>query len=426
MASHQELGEQLNLFMTHPYTPGSVFLLPNGTIVYKALENYLRSEYKKRGYQEVITPQLASVKLWKQSGHWSHYKENMFHTKIKNNDLNENMEHNNANNDVNNDEDSDMYSNKPMNCPLHCLMFKRGVVSYRSLPIRFADFGVLHRNESTGALRGMTRLRKFCQDDAHIFCRDDQILNEIKSCLEFLKDIYKLFGFNYKIAISTRPDKYMGDLELWIDAEKALKCALNELNLEYTIKEKDGAFYGPKIDVMVKDSLSREHQCGTIQLDFQLPNNFDLTYIDTDTQKARPVIIHRAILGSIERMMAVLIEHFQGKFPMWMSPKQIAIVPIASKPEFIEYCKKMRSDLMQYDSRIEYVDVFDSSDTFNSRIREAEILLYNYVLVVGKIEMTKDEMRFRIKNHKRNDESVNKNDGFKIISESYFSNDYIF
>ncbi len=411
MSSHQELGEQLDLFMVHPYTPGSVFLLPNGTVIYRALENYLRNEYKKRGYTEVITPQLANIKLWKQSGHWEHYNKNMFHVKIKNDEHVEGDEH----------DDSELYALKPMACPLHCLMFKRGVVSYRSLPVRFADFGTLHRNELAGALRGMFRLRKFCQDDAHIFCREDQILEEIKSCLEFLKDIYKLFGFDYRVAISTRPDKYMGDIELWIDAEKALKQALEELKLEYTINEKDGAFYGPKIDVMVKDSLGREHQCGTIQLDFQLPEKFELTFVDVDSQKSRPVIIHRAILGSIERMMAVLIEHFQCKFPMWMSPKQIAIVPIANKPEFTEYCSKMKKDIMEFDPKIEYIDIFDSNDTFNSRIREAETRLYNYVLVVGKKEMTENNVRFRLMNHKRNDATVNTDEAFKLISESYLS-----
>ena len=391
--THQELGERLELFMTHPYTSGSVFMLPHGTKIYNTLQNYLRNEYKKRNYQEVITPQLANIQLWKESGHWNHYQQNMFNFNIDNND------------EKPTGDESDCYSLKPMNCPMHCLMFKRKSISYKLLPLRIADFGNLHRNELSGALRGLTRLRKFTQDDAHIFCTYEQISSEIKSCLEFLNDVYNKFGFNYRITLSTRPDKFIGDIELWNTAEQALIKTLNEMKIVYSINEKDGAFYGPKIDVMLKDSLEREHQCGTIQLDFQLPERFDLSYIDNDNKKSRPVIIHRAILGSIERMMAILIEHYQGKLPMWISPRQISIIPVSNKPEFIEYCDKI-VEYIKNNTQIDSIDIYKSSETFTYRIRESELMFYNYTIIIGKNEMKSDQITFRHINHERKDLTI--------------------
>ena len=251
----------------------------------------IRDIYHRQDYLEVGTPNIFSVDLWKISGHYDQYFENMFPMEV----------------------DSQVYSLKPMNCPCHCLIFKNTNHSYRDLPLRLADFGVLHRNEASGALTGLTRVRKFCQDDAHIFCRGDQILPEIKNVLQFIQSIYNLFGFTYSIFLSTRPESYMGSPELWDRAEKTLSSALEEQKIEYKVNPGDGAFYGPKIDIRLKDSLGREHQCGTIQLDFQLPLKFELQYRDEKNELQIPVMIHRAVLGSIERMMAILIEHYQGK-----------------------------------------------------------------------------------------------------------------
>lgn len=396
MLSHQELGEKLELFMTHQHTAGSVFLLPNGTIIWRALESYFREQYKKRGYQEVITPRMANVKLWKKSGHFDHYSENMFHVHIKEDE---------------NKDDPDLHHNllSPMNCIFHCLIFESKIRSYRDLPIRFADFGVLHRNEASGALHGMTRLRKFSQDDAHIFCRSDQIQDEIANCLNFLKETYDLFGFSFRLTLSTRPDKFMGDIEIWENAEQSLVDAIKSFGSNYTIKDKDGAFYGPKLDVMIKDYIGREFQCGTIQLDFQLPEKFELKYKDFDGSYQYPVIIHRAICGSLERMMAILIEHYQGKFPLWLSFRQVAIVPVAVKDDIMNYCNKVKTELVTK-FKVEYVDIFDSSNTFNYRVREIEQMFYNYVIVIGQKEMNSQMITFRTINHKREDMTIKLSD----------------
>lgn len=409
--THQELGERLELFMTNDNAVGSIFLLPNGTKIWRALETHFRNEYKKRGFEEVMTPQLVSEKLFRQSGHLDNYVENMFCVPINSEKSVQNEDSVNSNN----------YYLKPMSCPLHCLIFKNSVRSYKNLPIRFADFGCLHRNESSGALRGLNRLRKFSQDDAHIFCTPDQISTEIENCINFLKDSYKLFGFDYRVTLSTRPDKFMGDIELWSDAERKLKEVLQNMNIEYTINDKDGAFYGPKIDIMLKDSLNREVQCGTIQLDFQLPQKFNLEYVDYDGQKFTPVMIHRAICGSIERMMGILIEHFQGKFPMWLSPRQIAIIPITTKPELKEYCKKIKSELENCDQRIESVKIFDSDAQLDYRVRDAETKLYNYLLFVGKKELESNCVTFRICNHKKNNiPMIKTEDAIILIKESIY------
>lgn len=409
--THQELGGQLELFMIHEYSPGSIFFLPNGTKMWRALESHFRDEYKKRGYEEVITPQLVNGRLFRQSGHLDNYQENMFCVQI--NDSSE--EDAKKNPDLNN------FYLSAMNCPKHCLMFKNSLRSYKQLPIRLADFGCLHRNEASGSLRGLNRLRKFSQDDGHIFCTPDQIFDEIKDCMHFLQDVYKLFGFEYRVTLSTRPDKFMGDIEIWIEAEKNLKKALADMGIEYTINEKDGAFYGPKIDIMLRDSAKREVQCGTIQLDFQLPQKFDLEYIDYDGQKSTPVIVHRAICGSIERMLAILIEHFQGKFPMWLSSRQVAIIPIAVKPEFKEYCQKLKNELQGHDNRIDSIKIFDSHETFDCRIRDAETKLYNYLLIVGKKEIESNTVTFRIVNHKRNDQKlIPLNDVYETIKKSHY------
>lgn len=406
--THQELGQELELFMMHEFSQGSAFLLPNGVKIWRALEEYFRTEYKKRGYKEVITPIIASSKLFEKSGHLTNYYENMFGV-VPCHDLDaiSNLEQKVEVNDPDTSEDIKFqHLLCPMNCPKHCLIYCSQLRSYRELPLRLADFGSLHRNEASGALRGLSRLKKFSQDDAHIFCTSDQIQSEIVSCMQFLKDAYSLFGFEYRVTLSTRPDKFMGNIEVWLEAEEKLISAIESLGLPYTIKDKDGAFYGPKIDIMIKDALGREVQCGTIQLDFQLPHNFELEYKDQFGSFTRPVMIHRAICGSIERMMSILIEHFQGKFPLWLSPRQIAIVPVSHKPEFLEYCDKIKRKLQLYDPRLDSIDIFDSRDKLNYKIREAEIKLYNYVFVIGKNEIDSNSVTYRISNHKEKEQKL--------------------
>lgn len=376
--SHLDIGRDLKLFTFNAMSPGSCFFLPHGTRLYNALMEMLRCEYKKRGYDEIISPNIFSSELWKISGHWDHYKDNMFTFNIK--DI-----------DENNQEANYIYGLKAMNCPGHCLIYKSDVRSYKNLPLKLAEFGVLHRNEMSGSLRGLTRVRRFVQDDAHIFCTHNQIQQQIIENLDFLDYVYKKLGFNYRVTLSTRPDKFMGNIDVWESAENNLIEALNAKKIKYNINDKDGAFYGPKIDIMVKDSKEKEHQCGTIQLDFQLPCAFDLKYVDEDGSKKQPVIIHRAILGSIERMIAVLLENSGGKLPFWCSPRQIMIIPI--NPTVYDYCHQVLKELQDKNM---YVD-FDLSDAqINYKIRAAEVLKYNNIIVIGNKEMDNNTINLRI------------------------------
>ena len=377
--THQTYGRDLELFMFHESTPGCCFFLPHGTRIYNSMMDMLKTEYFKRGYEEVNTPNIFNSDLWKTSGHWDHYKSNMFTFNV--NDTDDNGENN-----------VQVFSNKPMNCPGHCLIFKHTIRSYKDLPLRFADFGVLHRNELSGSLRGLTRVRKFVQDDAHIFCRVDQIQNEIIGCLKFLQYVYDKLNFtSYKMALSTRPDKFMGDPSLWETAQNNLKTALEALKIPYDINDKDGAFYGPKIDIMIKDNHGRKNQCGTIQLDFQLPESFDLSYINNDGEKIRPVIIHRAILGSFERMIGILLEHHDGKLPFWCSPRHVLIVPINTTVH--QYCNNVRDVLR---SNTLHVDIEDSTNTINHKIRYGETMKYNHILVVGNTEENNNTVNHRV------------------------------
>lgn len=289
---HRKIGQNQDLFFFHELSPGSCFFQPKGTHIYNTLSNFIKDEYRKRGFQEVMTPNIFKTKLWKMSGHWDHYAENIFSFKNR---------------------DNDEFALKPMNCPGHCLMFAHKQRSYRELPLRFADFGVLHRDEFSSGLSGLTRLRRFQQDDAHIFCTTDQIQTEIDSSLEFLSHVYGTFGFEFDLVLSTRPDSYLGDLDVWNQAESALENSLNKFGRPWKLNPGDGAFYGPKIDVTITDAMKRAHQCGTIQLDFQLPQRFQLAYDGENDVKSTPVMIHRAILGSLERFIAILIEHFGGR-----------------------------------------------------------------------------------------------------------------
>uniref|UniRef100_A0A6G1S615 threonine--tRNA ligase n=1 Tax=Aceria tosichella TaxID=561515 RepID=A0A6G1S615_9ACAR len=357
---HRIIGLKQKLFFFDEHSRGSCFFLPRGARVYNKLIDYLRTEYKKRNYEEVITPNIYDCRLWKQSGHWDHYKDNMIRFPLGDHE----------------------FSLKPMNCPGHCLMYKHlGSVKSNQLPIRWADFGVLHRNELSGSILGLTRMRRFQQDDAHIFCRPDQIRSEVGNCLDFASEIYSQFGFKFKLALSLRPEKYLGHSDMWDEAENALREALQGTKMPWDEQKHEGAFYGPKIDLTVKDLHARSHQCATIQLDFQLPTRFDLVYKDVK-QTHRPVIIHRAILGSIERFIAMVIENSDGRWPFWISPVQAQIVPIHESLN--HYALELRNQLASAGYQVDCAD--DSEATLNRKIREAELARYNFILIVGDKE----------------------------------------
>jgi len=369
---HRKVGADQQLFFFHDISPGSCFFLPHGARIYNKLIDFIRTEYRKRGFTEVISPNVFNIDLWKTSGHYDNYKENMFLFEV------EKVE----------------FGMKPMNCPGHCIMFKHLLRSYRDLPVRYADFGVLHRNEFSGALTGLTRVRRFQQDDAHIFCRENQIEQEVGGALDFLTFVYSKFGFQFSIALSTRPEKYLGELEQWDRAEKALAGCLDASGHKWKLNPGDGAFYGPKIDIQLTDALKRKHQCATIQLDFQLPIRFGLQYKNEDGSFARPVIIHRAILGSVERMIAVLTEHTGGKWPFWLSPRQAVVIPVA--PNFIDYASQVQKRL--WDAGYN-VDVDDSRNQLNKKIREGQLAQYNFILVVGGEEQAADSVNVRTRDN---------------------------
>ncbi|XP_034452068.1 LOW QUALITY PROTEIN: threonine--tRNA ligase 1, cytoplasmic [Hippoglossus hippoglossus] len=372
---HRKLGREQDLFFFHDLSPGSCFFLPKGTFIYNTLIEFIRSEYRKRGFQEVVTPNIYNSKLWQTSGHWQHYSENMFSFEVE----------------------KETFALKPMNCPGHCLMFDHRPRSWRELPLRMADFGVLHRNELSGALTGLTRVRRFQQDDAHIFCSMDQIEEEIKGCLDFLRTVYEVFGFTFKLNLSTRPEKFLGDPEVWDQAEKQLEGSLIEFGEKWVLNAGDGAFYGPKIDIQIKDAIGRYHQCATIQLDFQLPIRFNLSFVSHDgDDKKRPVMIHRAILGSVERMIAILTENYGGKWPLWLSPRQVMVVPVG--PTCEEYAQKVKQDF-HIGGFMTDVDL-DPSCTLNKKIRNAQLAQYNFILVVGEKEKTSNTVNVRTRDNK--------------------------
>ncbi|GAB4825910.1 hypothetical protein Ancab_008777 [Ancistrocladus abbreviatus] len=368
---HRLLGAKQELFFCHPLSPGSWFFLPLGTRIYNKLMEFIRGQYRDRGYQEVLSPNMYNMQLWETSGHAANYKENMFVFEIEKQE----------------------FGLKPMNCPGHCLMFEHRVRSYRELPLRLADFGVLHRNEASGALTGLTRVRRFQQDDAHIFCRESQVKDEVRGVLEFISYVYDIFGFTFDLKLSTRPEKYLGDLETWDKAEAALTEALNEFGKPWQINEGDGAFYGPKIDISVSDALKRKFQCATLQLDFQLPSRFNLTYsAEDEAKRERPVMIHRAILGSVERMFAILLEHYKGKWPLWLSPRQAIVCTVSEKSE--PYALKVQDQIHHGGF---YVDVDTSDRTINKKVREAQLAQYNYILVVGEKDAENGVVTVRVR-----------------------------
>ena len=371
--------EKQKLAFFHQLSPGSAFWLPHGTRVFNTLVNFIKKQYWDRGFDEVITPNMFNLDLWHQSGHAMHYKDDMFVFEVEEQE----------------------WALKPMNCPGHCLMFGSAIRSYRDLPIRYADFGVLHRNELSGALTGLTRVRRFQQDDGHIFCRQDQITQEVLGALEFMKYVYDIFGMTYKLELSTRPKKALGERELWDTAEAALREALDTFNGKgnWRVNPGDGAFYGPKIDIKVMDAMDRVHQCATVQLDFQLPIRFDLKYT-TDSKEegkqfARPVIVHRAMLGSVERMFAVLCEHWGGKWPLWISPRQAMVIPVHN--DFNDYAAEIRQKL--HDEGF-YADVDLGKATLNKKLRNAQIAQYNFQLVVGKSEVENGTVNIRTRENK--------------------------
>lgn len=358
---HRRLGRELDLFSFHPIAPASPFLHPKGTIIYNELISHMRRLYLRFGYQEVITPQIFDVKLWHQSGHYDHFKENMFFTHIEERE----------------------FGVKPMNCPGHTFIYSAKKRSYRDLPLRLADFGRLHRYEKSGVTAGLTRVRTFSQDDAHIFCAPEQIEAEMTDLLKMFREVYDTFQFNkMQVKLSTRPEHFIGSPETWEGAENSLAQSLKKSGIDYQVNEGDGAFYGPKIDFVVTDTMRRGWQLGTIQLDFSMPERFDLTYVTATGSEARPVMIHRAILGSIERFMGILIEHTAGALPLWLAPVQLKIMTVTDQQKV--YAKKVYEDLKTAGWRTE---LDDRNEKLGYKIREAQVSKVPYALIIGDREM---------------------------------------
>lgn len=356
---HRKIGREMDLFSFHEEGPGFPFFHPNGMILMNELLDWWRGVLDERGYGEIKTPLIMNEELWHRSGHWDHYKENMYFTKI----------------------DEEDYAIKPMNCPGSVLTYASNQHSYRDLPIRLAEFGQVHRHELSGTLHGLFRVRTFTQDDAHVYCLPSQIKDEVYKMIDLADLLYSTFGFKYSLELSTRPDDYMGELADWDFAEEQLKAALEERGIDYELNPGDGAFYGPKIDFHLEDAAKREWQCGTIQLDFQLPQNFDLTYVDENGEKQRPVMLHRALLGSVERFIGVLTEHFAGRFPLWLNPEQVVIIPVSDK--FLDTAEDLRKEIKEAGFR---VSIDERSEGVGYKIRQAQLMRANYMLVVGEKE----------------------------------------
>ena len=371
---HRKLGPKLDLFILEPsVTPGMPFFLPKGTIIMNELMRFSRELHIERGYMEVITPLIMNEALWRRSGHWDHFKDNMYFTQKE---------------DVN-------FAVKPMNCPGHIIIFKRKPVSYRDLPMRIFEFGKVHRYERSGVLHGLLRVRAFTQDDAHVFCTEEQIEEEVKGIIDLIDTIYEQFGFTYRAELCTMPEDHMGDEETWNKATEALKNALDKIGLDYRISEGEGAFYGPKIDFHVKDSIGREWQCATVQLDFLMPERFDVNYIGPDGKEKRVVMIHRAIYGSLERFFGILIEHYAGAFPTWLSPVQVVVIPISDKHK--EFAEKVHEDMKRRGIRSQ---LDDRRETISYRIREAQMNKVPYMLIVGDREIRENKVSVRLRSGK--------------------------
>ena len=387
---HRKLGKELGLFTIMDEGPGFPFFLPKGMILKNALIDYWRKLHTKAGYHEISTPQLLNRSLWERSGHWAHYKDNMYTTVI---------------------DDTD-FAIKPMNCPGGILVYKSEPRSYRDLPLRLGELGIVHRHELSGALHGLMRVRCFTQDDAHIFMTPDQIKDEIKGVVSLIDTVYKQFGFKYHIELSTMPEDHLGEVEVWDMATEALESAVNELGMECVLNEGDGAFYGPKLDFHLEDSLGRTWQCGTIQLDFQLPERFELEYTGADGEKHRPIMIHRVVYGSIERFIGILIEHFGGAFPTWLAPVQVKVIPISEK--YTDYVNEVTQKLKDADVRVES-DL--RPEKMGYKIREAQLQKIPYMLIIGEKEV--EAQSVSVRSHKEGDLGAMKTDDFmtKILEE---------
>ena len=368
---HKKLGKELELFMISEYGPGFPFFLPKGMILRNILENFWYDIHTKEGYQFVKTPIMLSKELWEVSGHWYNYRENMYTSEI----------------------DDKTFAIKPMNCPGGMLVFKNSLHSYKDLPIKMGELGLVHRHEASGALNGLFRVRTFTQDDAHIFMREDQIEDEIIKLINLIDRVYKIFGLSYDIELSTRPEeKYIGDIEVWNKAEAALESACHKAGHECKINPGDGAFYGPKLDFHIKDSLGRVWQCGTIQLDMNLPERFDLTYIESDGSKKRPIMLHRVIFGSVERFIGILIEHYAGAFPLWLSPVQVDIIPVNNEYH-LDYCKSIYEKLNNLNIRTQ---LDDRNEKLSYKMRESQTKKIPITLVIGDKEVESNNVSIRL------------------------------
>ena len=365
---HRKLGKELELFALMEEGPGLPFYFPKGLILKNLLIDYWREIHSREGYEEIATPNMLMRELWEKSGHWDHYRDTMYTTSV---------------------DDMD-YAIKPMNCPGGMLVYKSKVHSYREFPIRVGELGIVHRAEKSGTLHGLMRARCFTQDDAHIFMREDQVLSEIQGVMRLIDEVYSKFGFTYEIELSTRPENSIGSDEDWELAINSLKAAVEDVGKSYEINEGDGAFYGPKLDFHLKDSIGRTWQCGTIQLDFQLPQRFELEYIGEDGEKHRPIMLHRVVFGSIDRFMGILIEHYAGKFPVWLSPVQVKILPVSDK--YVDYAKEIAQDLREDKIRVE---VDDRDEKLGYKIREARMDKVPYMIIVGEKEKNNKSISVR-------------------------------
>ncbi|HRS42835.1 MAG TPA: threonine--tRNA ligase [Candidatus Diapherotrites archaeon] len=369
---HRKIGKELDLYSFQEEAPGMPFFHAKGSIIWNKLVEFLTEKLYKRNYEINKTPMILNQSLWLRSGHWDHYKDNMYFTKIDDQD----------------------YALKPMNCPGNLLIYKSHQYSYRDLPIRAGEFGLVHRHELSGVLSGLFRARCFTQDDAHIFCTREQMKDEIIDLINLLDEVYETFGFTYRMELSTKPENAMGDPALWDLAENTLKEVLDSTGKEYNINPGDGAFYGPKIDFHLKDAIGRNWQCGTIQLDFQMPEKFNLTYEGPNNEKLRPVMLHRAIYGSVERFMGILVEEYEGKFPLWLSPVQVIVLPIAERHN--DYARVVSKVLTDIGLRVE---IDDNAQTMNKKIRNAELSKINYILVVGDSEENNQTVNVRTRDN---------------------------
>ncbi len=367
---HRRLGKELGLFMLSDLAQGMPFFLPKGQIVMNELISFWRETHLKEGYQEITTPTMMSRRLWETSGHWEHYKNNMYTTKV----------------------DDEDYAIKPMNCPGASMAFKSTLHSYRELPLRYSELGHVHRHEASGALNGLFRVRAFTQDDAHIFVRRDQIEDEVKRIMAIFDLYYTIFGLDYRIVLSTRPDDFIGEVEFWDESERILAEACRSSGREFSINEGDGAFYGPKLDFKLKDSMGRTWQCGTIQLDVNLPHRFELGYIDEKGEKVEPVMLHRVVFGSIERFIGIIIENYGGAFPTWLAPVQAVVLPVNDEAHG-KYARKVESYLKENGIRVEYMP---ATDKLGYRLRQAQVSKIPFTLVIGEKEMEEGSVTYRV------------------------------